>query len=67
MKYNVGDMVQVKTYEQMANEYDVYTDGDIKTKITFVKSMRVYCGKIVTIKEKYDNCYYIKEDGGKWR
>lgn len=66
MKYKVGDMVQVKTYEQMANEYGVYKNGDIKTEMVFVDSMRIHCEKIVTIKEVCDDHYYIKEDCGCW-
>lgn len=68
MKYKVGDKVKVRKWEDMKKEFTLDSDGDIKLGcyIYFVKSMKKYCGKSVTIKEtsiddKYE-IYKIEED-----
>ena len=67
MKYQIGDKVKVRKWDDMALEYGVDDDGDIKMPIYFIKEMEPFCEKIVTIKERcvdlYDEeCYKILED-----
>lgn len=70
MKYKVGEKVKVKTWEEMAKEYQVDSVGDIKIGTCepfFVKGMKKFCGKTVTIKKVYagpfgSERYYIEED-----
>lgn len=52
MKYQIGDKVKVRKWDDMALEYGVDDDGDIKMPIYFIKEMKQFCGKIITIKEK---------------
>ena len=51
MKYKVGDKVKVRKWDDMASEFGVDDDGDIKTPVYFIKDMEQFCGRIVTIKE----------------
>lgn len=67
MKYKVGDKVKVRKWDDMALEYGVDDDGDIEMPIYFIKEMKQFCGKIITIKEQcvdlYDEEHYeIVED-----
>lgn len=53
-KFEVGDRVRVREYEDMANEYPVSGDGSINPDprgytYDFVSNMRAYCGKCGTI------------------
>ena len=51
MKYKVGDKVKVRKWSDMALDFGVDDDGDIKMPVYFIKDMEQFCGKIVTIKE----------------
>lgn len=67
MKYQIGDKVKVRKWGDMALEYGVDDDGDIKMPIYFIKEMEPFCGKIVTIKERCvdlddEEHYEIMED-----
>lgn len=49
-RYEVGDRVLVKEWDDMASEYGIDEDGDIKTGASFfVKEMKKYCGKVMTV------------------
>lgn len=64
--YKVGDLVRIKTWEKMAQEFGVDEDGDIRTSNTFYfnKSMKQYCEKIYVIKNaNYYNGYYYRLEG----
>ena len=63
--YKVGDLVRIKTWEKMAQEFDVDEDGDIRTSSMFYfsKSMKQYCEKIYVIKNAYYNGYYYRLEG----
>lgn len=66
MEYEVGDLVRIKTWEKMAQEFGVDEDGDIRTsnKFYFFKSMKQYCEKIYVIKNaNYSNGYYYRLEG----
>ena len=73
MKFKVGDKAVVREWDDMAKEFSVDGDGDIKTggKFHFNRAMRRYCGKTVTIvaiKETTHNepFYEIADDGNYW-
>lgn len=64
--YKVGDLVRIKTWDKMAQEFGVDEDGDIRTsnKFYFFKSMKQYCEKIYVIKNaNYSNGYYYRLEG----
>ena len=52
MNYKVGDKVIIRKWDDMEKEFGLDSDGDIKAKCCFVKSMREYCGKEMII-ERY--------------
>ena len=67
MKYKVGDKVKVRKWSDMALEFGVDDDGDIKMPVYFIKDMEQFCGKIVTIKSRNvsldeEEYYDIMED-----
>lgn len=64
MKYKIGDKVKVRTWGDMALEFSVDEDGDIKVPLYFTKKMEQYCGKTVTIKDRHESegYYDIIED-----
>ena len=60
MKYKVGGKAVVREWDDMAKEYGVDSDGVIKNG--FVRSMRKYCGKTVTIIGAEISHYYVDDD-----
>ena len=58
MNYKAGDTVIVRKWDDMEREFGVDTEGAIKAKVYFVKLMRVYCGKSVTIRSVTSNGNY---------
>ena len=63
MKYKVGDKVKVREWDDMAKEFSVYGNGDIRGigVYFFAKSMKKLCGKTVTIKKVHAYGYEINE------
>ena len=66
-KYKIGDVVTVKTWEEMEKEYGLIYYPEIGECISmpnydFVDDMKKFCNKNVTIAEVLDDCYRIKED-----
>ena len=65
MKYQKGQIVLIKEWDDMADEYGLSGNGDILTPIFhFIKPMKKFCGMpVVIIKCDEDkNCYSILED-----
>jgi len=59
-KYRVGDKVIVKSlawYDENKNKY-----GEVKVPCCFIREMREYCGKVVTIKRVNNSSYCIEGD-----
>ena len=52
-KFNVGDVLRVREWDDMANEHGV-RGGDIRTELYFLESMRNLCGQTFTV-AKIDN------------
>ena len=68
-KYKIGNVVTVKTWEEMEKEYGLIYYPEIGECIClenydFIPQMRKFCDKKVTINSITDDCYYIKEDNG---
>lgn len=73
MKYNVGDKVRVRQWDDMVKEFGFF--DDLKKDIdipgcTFVNNMKKFCGRVVTISSSTISCgndiYTIKEDDQIW-
>lgn len=47
MKYKIGDMVEIRSWEDMENQYGLDEDGDINCPGIFTKDMSDLCGKWV--------------------
>ncbi len=43
MKFKIGDRVQIKDWSNMAEEYGVRRDGNIRVPFTFVRDMKLFC------------------------
>ena len=68
MKHKVGDKVRVREWDDMAKEFVVDGNGDIRLdSIYFVEPMRKYCGKTATIMAIQGNYYFINDDDRHWR
>ena len=47
-----GDIVTIRTWDDMAEEYGLNESGEIKTpRITILKSMKRFCGHSYVVKE----------------
>ena len=64
MRYNMGDKVKIKTWDEMEREFGLDMCGNIACKLTFTKEMLTYAGEIVTISGVGDIWYHIEEDNG---
>ena len=48
-KFNVGDLVKIRQWDDMEKEFGLDTDDDIDCSEYFVKNMKPLCGKYVEI------------------
>ena len=62
MKFKVGDKVKVRSWGSMEAEFGLDYNAIDNPGYCFVKSMKKYCGKYVTISGCHRNYYNIKED-----
>lgn len=62
-RYEVGDKVLIRDWDDMEKEFGVDRYGDIRSKCAFVQCMKRHCNQIRTIK-KITNCgnYIMLED-----
>ena len=50
-----GDIVTIRTWDDMAEEFGLNESGEIKTpRITILKSMKQFCGHSYIVKEVYN-------------
>ena len=64
MNLKVGDKVTIRQWDDMAEEFGVDYDGDIKCKNIFISDMRKYCGKTFTIVDIKGYLYTLSDDSG---
>ena len=58
-----GDRVKIRTWEDMEKQYGLDRDRDINTPLySVVRSMKKYCGTIVTVKKIGSECFVITND-----
>lgn len=64
-KFNVGDRVIVREFDDMKEEFGVDGHGDIDCRFTFVKKMKYLCGETGTITyvSSFGNCIVSFDDG----
>jgi hypothetical protein len=69
-KYKIGDVVTVKTWEEMEKEYGLVYFPDLNENCInlepfwFLPEMKRFCGQKITIDFVFGDSYYIKEDNG---
>ena len=66
LKYNVGDLVRIKSLDWYNENKDEDGNIDINCDFTFYADRSRYCGKIFTIIEVFDNSYGVKEDNNEY-
>lgn len=66
MEYKVGDKVIIREWDDMEREFGVDSSGDIKAACCFVKPMRDYCGKKMTIGGITCGGNYTMVNGDRW-
>lgn len=67
MKFKAGDKVRVRDWDDMAKEFGITKNWDINLPIVpFNQSMSRLCGRVVTIKCVYNNCYSVQENSYNW-
>lgn len=68
-KFNVGDMVRVRDWEDMVEEFGISKDAmDIPCDAVFVYSMKDFCGEVYTITSAFEgngghDAYYLEGCG----
>lgn len=62
IEFKVGDLVQVKDWDEMIKEFGIYSWGSIKCKFEFVRSMKKFCGKKLRITAINDDKFYLEND-----
>ena len=65
-RYEVGDLVLVKKWNDMVAEYGLDSDGDINTRESFTRDMKKYCGNIMTVSLVDEDGTYKLKDAGFW-
>lgn len=62
MKIKVGDKIRIREWDDMAQEFGINEDGDIKTKCFFTRRMKRFCGEVVEVKHVDGDYFVIKGD-----
>ena len=71
---HIGDMLRVRSFEDMKSEFGIDEDGDIRGEhnIWFDNEMKPLCGKVFTVSEfEYDEYHSVEgiedcDDGTHW-
>lgn len=63
-KYNVGDVLQIRQWDDMVEEFGLDINGDIETPSSFTTGMKYLCGKKFTVAHilSFDDGTYISEE-----
>lgn len=59
-KFKVGELVRIRQWDDMEKEFGLDADGDIKTCVSFVTSMKHLCGKYAEIVSLDENDAEVK-------
>lgn len=65
-KYQVGDELRIREWDDMEAEFGVDEDGDIDIPISFMADMRYLCGldfTVSVVQEKRDTFQYFSLEG----
>ena len=63
-KFNIGDYVKIREWDDMEREFGLNDSGHIDCKFLFIKEMRRLCGQKFTIKDISNGRYFFKETLG---
>lgn len=67
LEIKVGDKVKIRSWESMEKEFGLDRDGDIDCRPCFVRNMKKYCGKTVTVKHVTDDeDFHVEGDSDAW-
>jgi len=66
MKYEIGNKIKIRTWEEMEKEYGLNNDGNIDCRYPFTKNMEIKieelnCDRILTIRTTGIGLYSMKE------
>lgn len=61
MKFKIGDKVRVRQWADMKEEFGLDGNGAINCRCHFVKAMREYCGKVLTISHECNGAYWCNK------
>lgn len=65
--FKPGDLVEIKSWDEMEKEFGTYHNGTIKAQFGFTKEMKQYCGLKIIIERITDNGrVYFKDDTRKF-
>lgn len=64
-RYEVGDKVLIRDWDDMVKEFGLFSDGYIRCVPCFVTGMKKFCNKIITICKVGENGDFYTE-GEKW-
>lgn len=53
---HIGDVLRIRQWDDMANEFGVNAPGSIDCRCCFITSMIYMCGKQFTVSNIYNNC-----------
>ena len=63
-KFQIGDIVQVKSYEELLSEYGIDEDGDIWVGCEyFTEEMRRFCNQYFRIEDTEEGTYFLVNEG----
>ena len=68
-RYKVGDIVQIRQWDDMVKEFGVNYYGVIRcNNCGFVREMKKYCGQKLRIRaiQKFDDIYYYLNTADTW-
>jgi hypothetical protein len=68
-RYKVGDIVQIRQWDDMVKEFGVNYYGAIRcNNCGFVREMKKYCGQKLRIRaiQKFDDIYYYLNTADTW-
>lgn len=67
-QFKSGDIVKIKTWEELTNEFSLDEKGDINISypLSFLKKMRYLCDEIMVVKNVHPDGTFQEESEGWW-